>query len=1117
MPALRRMTLGDRLWDRIVWLMLLGVLTALWPSAAQAQTSVDGAIQGLVRDSSGAVLHGAVVRVVDTATGAQLAATLNQAGEFTVSRAVAGVYRITVTAPGFAPQELQAVVEVGGVTRLNVSLLIAGASTVVNVDAEETPEEAAALSSSITPEEIERLPVNGREWQTFALLQPGVNASDEGESLLSLHGMAVTQNSTSIDGASGDQSFGAVPQGASADGAAQTTLAGSTIAGGYARHAGAAYTFSQEAVREFRILGQNYSALYGHAAGGVITTVSKSGGSRLHGSGFYLVRTAALGATNPFSIETNYVNGLVTSSLVKPHDLRQQFGGSLGGPAQKKKLFYFYTFDRLLRDFPAVSSPAYAGFYSLTATQSALLANRGVTTSKVNAALNYVDSLTGQVPRRMDQSVNFAKLDWAASKRSHVSLEYNRARSSAPAGARSAAVLNRGTASLGNSFTKVDALLGRWMWTRSSHLSNELRAHYGRDFQYETAQSPLPQEPAIGPGGLAPEIAIDPQGLVFGTPASLSRRAYPNEQRVQITDLTTWLRGPHLLQIGADVSRVHDLIDSLPNTEGTFIYDSGATGGRAGGLVDWITDYTFNVNAYPNGGCPSIAASPHYFCFRSYSQSFGESATTFDTQEWAAFVQDKWQLSPRLTLNAGVRYEYELLPLPQRPNAALDAAFGAQAATSIFPEDRNNFGPRVALAWQPRGARNDVVRVGYGLYFGRLPGATVWSALTDTALPSSATHVRITPTTVTNCPQVTSQGFGYACSYLTTPPAAVAVTTSAMAFDRRFRLPMVQHGSVGVQHELRSGLTASATYLMNLARQLPNSVDINIAPSTVDATFQLVGGTGAVGVQDGETFVVPLYTQRVDASFGPVTKIVSNVDASYNALALEAQQRSRKGLGFRLSWTWSKSLDFGQNGGAVPRTNAQFDPFNIRYDKGLSAQNFPHRVVGSAVWEPRLAMKLRWLREAANGWLVAPLFSETSGRPYSYEIYGGTLLSGGHESINGSGGAVYLPTVGRDTLRLPDTWNVDLRVTRTVRVTERIRVRGQLEMFNVANHTNVSAVQTRAFLPGTATNGVTPLVFQSAAAVTAEGLNTQPFGTFTGASTGSAQERQVQVGLRVEF
>ena len=121
--------------------------------------------------------------------------------------------------------------------------------------------------------------------------------------------------------------------------------------------------------------------------------------------------------------------------------------------------------------------------------------------------------------------------------------------------------------------------------------------------------------------------------------------------------------------------------------------------GKAGGLVDWITDYTFGVNAYPNGGCPSIGAAVHDFCFRSYSQSFGQQSLSFTTQEWAGFAQDDWRVAQRLTVHAGVRYEYEFLPLPQQPNAALDAVFGAVGATSVFPEDRNNFGPRLGVEW----------------------------------------------------------------------------------------------------------------------------------------------------------------------------------------------------------------------------------------------------------------------------------------------------------------------------------------------------------------------------------------------------------------------------------
>jgi hypothetical protein len=1054
-----------------------------------------------------------------------------------VAHLPAGEYRVVVEYALFASLTLEPViVEVGGVTSVEGRLRVGGVATSLTVKAEpDSPVSvdiddlsAAAIGSVVAPDEIERLPVNGRRWQTFALLMPGVNVDPGGDGLLSFRGIASTQNSSRIDGGDDDQSFGSVPRGtgiesgeeiedaAEVGSSRRVTVGSASGGGGYGRHSGMAYTFSQEAVREFRVSSQNYSALYGRAAGGIITTVSKGGTNDLHGTGFYLVRSSALAATNPFSIATSYVDGVTTSTAVKPHDLRQQFGGSIGGAAVRDKLFYFYAYDQQARNFPAISTPADSNFYSLTPTQRALLGNRGVTSAKVNAALSYLDSLTGTIPRRQDQTINFGKVDWQATGRHRFSLQYDRARSSSPAGVRSSPVVDVGRASLGSTYAKVDAVLGRWMWQATPRLSNELRVQYGRDLQYEQTQAPLPQEPAIGPNGFAPEVAIGPDGFTFGSSPSLGRKAFPNENKVQLVDIVSWTRGRHQIQTGVDLSLVHDNIDALTNTEGAFHYDSTTTSGHAGGLVDWITDYTFNVNAYPNGGCPSIVSPIHDFCFRSFTQSFGQQAATFDTQKWAGFLQDDWHVKPGLTVNAGLRYEYELLPLPQQPNAVLDAAFGKTGATSVFPEDRNNFGPRVGLAWEPFGSGRGLIRVGYGLFYGRLPGATIRSALADTAMASSARHVLITPTTVTNCPQVANQGFGYACAYITTPPSAVTTTTSAMVFDRRFRLPMVQQGSVTLERGVGAGVVASATYLMNIDRQLSNSVDINIAPAPAVKMFQLQGGTGAAGVRDGETFVIPLYTQRVNTNFGPVTGIVSNADATYNAMVLEARRRLRGGFEFRASWTWAKALDYGQ-GGATPRTNAQFDPFNVLYDKGLSALNYPHKILISAVWEPSFGGDRRWLRIAANGWTVAPLFTESSGRPYSLDIFGGTRLKGGHESINGAGGAVYLPTVGRNTLRLPDTGRFDLRVSRALHVTERVRIRGSLEIFNLMNRVNYSAIMQRAFLVGTETNGVTPLIFQNAATVAAEGLNVRPFGTFTAASTGQSPERQMQLGLRVEF
>ncbi len=1127
---------------------LLLVLAFSHPPLA-AQTSTTGAIGGRIVDALGRPVAAAQIIITDAAHSRRLSLQSAATGDFLAPSLPPSEYALDINSPGSKPQHFNSiVVELGATARVETALLPSTLQTSITVNSEastglDLDAPPAATSTVISSAEISHLPVDGRRWQTFALLTPQVNPGSDSDSealgLLSFRGLAPTQNSSLIDGVSDDQSFNAAPHGSGVDtgpetedeseSEAQSSSAGSgrgfSSGSGAGRRPGAPYTFSQAAVQEFRVAGQNYSALYGHAAGGVVATVSKSGAGALHGSAFYLLRESAWAASNPFALATHYTGGIVTSSLVKPADHRHQFGGTLGGPLLPKRLpgrlFYFYAFDAQRRSFPAISSPDSPAFYNLTATQRALLGTRGVTPANIDAALTYLDSLTGAVPRRADQTVNFLKLDLHLDPRNQLSLQANRARFSSPAGIRSAPVVNRGTRSFGGQNIDLDTILARWIYSRHSTFSNELRLHRSRDLHSEQSQTPLPQEPSIAPGGLSPEIAIGPQGFLFGTPASIGRHAAPDEHRIELADIATLVLGRHLLQAGVDWSYVRDLTDSLTNTAGTFHYDSGITNGRAGGLVDWITDSTFNVNTYPNGGCPSIHSPIHNFCFRSFSQTFGAQTSAFSTQELSGFLQDRWRPSETLSFTAGLRYEYELLPIPQHPNPSIDAIFSSRGATGIFPEDRNNLGPRVAAAWQPFGHSRGTLRIAYGLYFGRLPGATIRSALVDTGLPTSATRIRILPTTIADCPQNTGQpakqGFGYPCAFLSTPPSSIAPTTSITVFDRRFRLPMIQQGSLSLERDLGRVAALSATYLLNLGRQLPNSVDLNIAPSTSDRTFQLQGGTGALGVADGETFVLPLYTQRLNSSFGPVTAVTSNANATYNALVLEARHHSRAGLDFRAGWTWSKSIDFGANSGSVPRTNSQLDPFDIRYDKSLSALNRPHKIIASAVWRPSPALPSALLQHLAGGWLIAPLFTETSGRPYTYNIFGGARLAGGHQSINGSGGDLYLPTVGRNTLRLPDSFNLDLRLARDLPLRENLHLHAFVEAFNLTNRVNYSAVTERAFLVGAPVNGITPLIFQDAAAIASEGLNTRPFGAFTSSSAQGAKERQLQFGLRLDF
>ncbi|QHN05202.1 hypothetical protein FTO74_18970 [Granulicella sp. WH15] len=1082
---------------------------------ARAQGPVDSALRGVVADPFRGAVAGARVVVHNTDTQAERTAYTGSDGSFLVPHLPPGSYSVTAAAPGFSTgRQTELTLALGETAEVRMGLAVASS---VTVTAEPEPE---ALVASLRPEDLSLLPINNRRWQSFAELTPGVEPDQDGDGLLSFHGLASTQNSLLIDGLDANQSFSSVPLGTGSDRAGSGSFGMHGL--GRGRASGAPTSFSQQAVREFRVSGQGYSALTGHAGGGVITTVSKSGTSTLHGSGFLLIRSSALAATSPLSIATTYTDGVISSGLVKPQDLRQNFGGTLGGPVLPRHgLFYFYAYDQQRRDFPAISSPVYATFFALTPTQRALLANRGVSTAATNAALDYLSSLTGTVPRRADETINFGRIDWRFTRRNTLGIAYNRVRWTSPAGLESSPVVARGRASLGNSTGSLDQILPHLNTIFGAHLSNALRGQISHDLQFETPQPNLPQEPTVGPGGFAPGVNIGPQGFLFGTPASVSRMAYPDESRYQISDTLSYGRGRHLIQLGGDLSLVHDLVSTLANAAGTFSYDSSLVNGHAGGLVDWITDYTFNVHAYPNGACPSINAADHLFCFRSFTQSFGPQAVAFDTQEWAAFVEDQWRVGPRLHFNIGLRYEYELLPLPQLPNPTLDVIFSTRGATSIFPEDRNNLAPRVGLAWSPFGEGRGLIRLGYGIFYGRLPGTTIRSALANTAEPGATTKIRITPSTETDCPQVANQGFGYACSYLSAPPSAVAATTTATVFDRRFRIPMIQQGSLSLERSLGAGLVLSATYVMNLDRQLASSTDINIAPSTETSTFQLQGGgppTGAqAGTQPGFTFQVPLYTERITPLFGPVTDITSNVNATYNAGVLALDRRTRGGLELRASYTWSKAIDYGQAAYGTPRTNAQFDPMTIRYDKGRSALSYPQSLHVAAVWQP--VVHGRGVKRTAAGWSFAPILTAHSGRPYTLQIFGGSTLKGGRESINGSGGATYLPTVGRNTLRLPPVVNLDLRAAKTIAFAhpDRLRLRLSAEAFNLTNRLNLSSVSQRAYLVGTAVSGVTPLIFQDAATIASEGLNTQPFGAPTSASTSLNRERQIQLGLHLEF
>jgi hypothetical protein len=992
---------------------------------------------------------------------------------------------------------------------------------------------------------VETLPVDSLEWESVLRLDSAAHAAavpvssdGEGEAAaaearsgsgaaaggLSYDGLAAVEDTETVDGLSAQQSFGAGPRGVGGGGAGL----GPGIA---------ASSYAEGAVRSFRALPHDFSARFGGAAGGVLRVTTRGGeqeGARLHGSALAVSRSSVLAATNPFSVETHFQDGVVTSEAVKPAGELTELGGTVGAPLGgrwvpqrwRRRLWGFASAEAQLRDDTLVCTPAVASFFALTESQRALLGNRGVSAAAGSAALEYLDSLTGTLARQAYRVQGFGRVDAAATARDRVAVTYSSVRSDAPAGAAlgqaSDAVVARGRASVGDSVAHVDAVTAGWTHALARRWSNEVRGQASHELEFERPHAPLAQEPAISVGGYAPQVAIEPDGFAYGTPAALGRTAYPEEWRVQAADDLRWRAGRSTLSVGGDWSRVQDRIAGTTDLEGSFTYESG-TAAEPNGLVNWITDYTLNVNAYPNAGCTAAQGSAvHDFCFNSYTQSFGPGQTAFVMHDFAGFAEDELRARKDLQLTLGVRYDYTLLPLPQTPNFTLDEAIAGLGlavggATARFPEDRNNVGVRFGAAWSPGWA---TVHVGYGVFYGRTPGATVRAALTETALTTATAKIRIRPATETQCPQVTtgSQGFGYPCAYTGEPPAAVLQTGSAMVFGERFRSPMVQRAALSVEREFGRRLSVRGSYAMALAVQLPQSVDLNIAATGTPVEYVLQGGDGYAGLHTGETFVVPLYTSRRIAQYGPVTELVSNANATYHAGTVEARWRGPGRLEVRGSYTFSRAIDYGPQGSATPAVNGQFDPYRDGYDKGLSSQNVPQRFAGETEYTVRV-QRGGALHRALDGWRVAAIGTAESGAPYSYEVYGGPYLSGGRESMNGAGGAVYLPTVGRNTLRLAARGKVDARLGREFRLGQRLRMNGFAEAFNLLNSVAVSRVETRAFLIGTPPEPgePVPLVFQDAAAIASEGLGTLPFGTPTSSTTGASRERQVELGVRVQF
>lgn len=1077
---------------RLSFIALL--MFACTSAAAFAQSTVSGAIGGIIKDPQGAVVPNATVTARNAETNTEGTATTDSDGRFRIAQLQPGNYTVAANASGFSAfTQEKVVVEVGLVTNLEVPLQVAGVAGVTVQVTSETPvinAERQDFTSNINQTSINELPINGRRANNFAVLAPGV-VPDGNFGLLSFRGISGLLNNSTVDGGDNNQAFFSEERGRSR----------------------VSYSISQAAVREFQINTSNYSAEYGRAAGGVINTVTKSGTNEFHGGGFYYNRNNKLGARNPRAFRSILNPDFSTSIIgIKPEDVRQQFGGTIGGPIKKDKLFFFFSYDQQRRNFPGLGIFTTPNF--LNTVNRPTLISRGLTDTQINSGLGFLNSLTGTVPRRQDQRIFLPKIDYNINSANIFTATFNRLRSTSPAGIQTQATNTRGRASFGDDFVKVDTLTLRLSSTLSPTILNEARFQYSRDNEFQISQPPLPGEPTTAINGSAPDVFLQ-NGIEFGKPTFLERRAFPDEKRQQYADTVTISRGKQTFKFGGDFNHVNDLLDNLRNESGAFSY----TGTNS--INDFLIDYTNSLTPFARPVTCVSSTRTSGQCFNSFNQGFGPTAFRFSTNDYNFFAQDDIRVNSKLTVNLGLRYEYEQLPKTIVPNPAL-------SQTGSLPSDKNNFGPRVGFAYS--GDQKTVIRGGYGIYYGRIINSTIANALTNTAVPGAQFQVSLSSGVAAQLAQ--------APRFPNVLPNQVGVPSQVQFFSRNFQAPLIHEADVVVERQLGRNTAISASYLLSYGRNLPFFVDTNIGQTTQLINYNVVGGPFAgqmvsiptfTGVTPAPTAANPFPNARPNPNFEALTEIRSTVKSQYNAVVLQANRRYSKGLQFQTSYTLAKATDNGQSSATFTNTNDPLDPFNQDRERGRSTFDVRHKFVASAVYTPDFFGKdseSRVGRAVFNGFNIAPIVSFYSGRPYSGTISGSaqrfignggsgvSILTPGTSTIagglNATGGSSRFASLPRNSFRQPRIVNVDLRVSRRFRFAESKNIEFLAEAFNLFNRTQVTTVNTvlytsTAVPTGAATGTLPTLQFNPA------------FGTTNEAGGTLFRERQVQLAVRFEF